>query len=426
MGWTSARTWVSGELITASIMNTYVRDNQNVLKTPINDSGQIEFTDAAELTIASGVITVIQNFHSVDSEGDAASDDLATISAGADVAAGFVLTLRVQDAARTIVLKNGTGAPANIDIGADVTLDETFKTFSLVFDGTNWRPWSFAAAPTFASLSPLTTRGDLLYGSSGTPTGARLGVGAANTVLGADGTDTAWQLKPLTTRGDLLYGSSGVPTGTRLAAGAANTLLGSDGTDVAWQLKPLTTRGDILYASSGVPTGTRLPVGGANEVLTADGTDVAWAAAAAGGKVLQVQHFHYEAQVGSTSSTFATTNVTDIITLADADNKCLVIASCNGISKTGATSIQVRVSRAISGGATTIVPAAGNFEQQAGWTATTGTASVGGSTISFLDNPETASAITYTIEFANAQNVSNTYVQVGNGRSSITLIEIEV
>ena len=68
-------------------------------------------------------------------------------------------------------------------------------------------------------------------------------------------------------------------TGTRLAVGAANTVLGSDGTDTAWQLKPLTTRGDILYGSSGVPTGTRLAVGGANTFLKSDGTDLAWAAA---------------------------------------------------------------------------------------------------------------------------------------------------
>jgi hypothetical protein len=144
------------------------------------------------------------------------------------------------------------------------------------------------------------------------------------------------------------------------------------------------------------------------------------------GKVLQVQSAYYTAQVGSTSSTFATTNVTDKITLADSDNKCLVIASQTGISKTGATSVQLRVSRAISGGATTIVPGTGNFENQAGWTNTTGTASVGGSTITFLDDPTTTSELTYTIEFANAQNVSNTYVGVGNGRASIVLIEIEV
>jgi len=144
------------------------------------------------------------------------------------------------------------------------------------------------------------------------------------------------------------------------------------------------------------------------------------------GKVLQVQSAYYTAQMGSTSSTFATTNVTDIITLADADNKCLVIACQTGISKTGATSVQLRVSRAISGGATTIVPNTGNFENQAAWDNTTGTNSVGGSTLAFLDDPTTTSAITYTIEFANAQNVSNTYVGVGNGRASITLIEIEV
>lgn len=32
--WTTARTWSTGELVTASIMNTHVRDNLNALKTP--------------------------------------------------------------------------------------------------------------------------------------------------------------------------------------------------------------------------------------------------------------------------------------------------------------------------------------------------------------------------------------------------------
>ena len=48
------------------------------------------------------------------------------------------------------------------------------------------------AAAAFAALSPLTTRGDILYGSSGTVTGARLGVGSANQVLTSDGTDVSW------------------------------------------------------------------------------------------------------------------------------------------------------------------------------------------------------------------------------------------
>ena len=126
MAWTSPRTWVSGELITASIMNTYIRDNQNVLKTPINDSGEVEFTDATQLTIASGVITVTQNYHKVDTQSDAATDDLDTITAGTNVAAGFILHLRVESDARTVVLKNGTSGSDNLDIGSDVTLDESY------------------------------------------------------------------------------------------------------------------------------------------------------------------------------------------------------------------------------------------------------------------------------------------------------------
>ena len=104
------------------------------------------------------------------------------------------------------------------------------------------------------------------------------------------GTTETWNdLSVLTTRGDVLYGSSGSPKGTRLGIGGANTHLNSDGTDVAWAanetfagLSPLTTRGDILLATSGTTTGTRLAVGGANEVLTSDGTDAAWSAAAGG------------------------------------------------------------------------------------------------------------------------------------------------
>jgi hypothetical protein len=144
MAWTTPRTWVSGELVTAAIMNSAVRDDLNILKTPINNSGELEFTDATELTIASGVITVTQNYHKVDTQGDAASDDLDTITAGTDVAAGFILHLRVESAARTVVIKNGTGGADNLDIGADVTLDESYKTYSLVYDGADWRPWTFA------------------------------------------------------------------------------------------------------------------------------------------------------------------------------------------------------------------------------------------------------------------------------------------
>jgi len=191
--WTTPSDRSTGDTITSSIWNenSGASGNSALLKTSVNNSGALSFVDATELTIASGVITVTGNYHKIDTEGSASSDDVDTITAGANIVAGHVLHLRVESDARTVVLKNGTSGADNLDIGADVTLDEAYKTYSLVYDGTNWRPFTFAESPTFASLSPLTTRGDLLVATT-TVTGVRLGIGSATYVLTSDGTDAAW------------------------------------------------------------------------------------------------------------------------------------------------------------------------------------------------------------------------------------------
>lgn len=41
MSWTSPRTWAAGETETAAIFNSALRDNLNVIKTPIDNSGRI-------------------------------------------------------------------------------------------------------------------------------------------------------------------------------------------------------------------------------------------------------------------------------------------------------------------------------------------------------------------------------------------------
>ena len=130
---------------------------------PINASGQLDFDTATELTIASGVITATNNYHTIDTQSDGASDDLDTITAGTNVSAGFVLVVQPANAARTVVLKNGTGGADNLDIGADVTLDESYSTYALVYDGSNWRPFSYAASVTASTIS-----GTLAVGSGGT------------------------------------------------------------------------------------------------------------------------------------------------------------------------------------------------------------------------------------------------------------------
>lgn len=100
----------------------------------IDDVGQLSFGAFAELTIATGAVTASQVYHSVDTESDAATDDLTTINGAA---AGDLLVLRPAHDARTVVLKNGTGnilTPA----GGDVDLDDIDLHVVLIYDGTNW------------------------------------------------------------------------------------------------------------------------------------------------------------------------------------------------------------------------------------------------------------------------------------------------
>ena len=166
------------------------------------------------------------------------------------------------------------------------------------------------------------------------------------------GTTETWNdLSVLTTRGDVLYGSSGSPKGTRLGIGGANTHLNSDGTDVAWaanetfaSLSPLTTRGDLLYASSGTVTGTRLGIGGATEVLTSDGTDLSWSAASGGGLMgcrvynsanqtissASVTELLWNSETFDTDAFHSTASATGRLTIPSGeDGKYLVIAQCN-------------------------------------------------------------------------------------------------
>ncbi len=96
----------------------------NSLIIPIND----------ELTIATGVITITDSRHTVDTESDTSIDDLDTISGSTT---GQILTLSTADDARDVVIKHATG---NIitDTQTDITLGLTNDKVILQFDGTNW------------------------------------------------------------------------------------------------------------------------------------------------------------------------------------------------------------------------------------------------------------------------------------------------
>ena len=87
-----------------------------------------------ELTIAAGVITRTQSYHTVDTQADAASDDLDTINGGKD---GDLLIICAANSARTVVAKDATG---NLALAGDFTMDNGNDTLMLIYDGisTNW------------------------------------------------------------------------------------------------------------------------------------------------------------------------------------------------------------------------------------------------------------------------------------------------
>ncbi len=100
----------------------------------ISDAGYLDFVTSTEKTISGGAFTPDQNWHTIDTEADAASDDLDTIVASG-VSDGFMLFLRADNTSRTIVVKNGTGNIATTT-GSDITLNETYKYCIAIYDST--------------------------------------------------------------------------------------------------------------------------------------------------------------------------------------------------------------------------------------------------------------------------------------------------
>lgn len=136
-------------------LGTDVAGTQTNLKTrlakTLSDAGFLDFAASTELTIASGSVTPTQNFHRIDTESDAASDDLDTI-VSSGVTDGFVLVVRAENAARTVVIKHNTGNIVTTTAG-DISLTETYQKCILVYDS-NLTKW-IASAPIAASTTQV-------------------------------------------------------------------------------------------------------------------------------------------------------------------------------------------------------------------------------------------------------------------------------
>jgi len=205
---------------------------------------------ATELTINTGAVALTQSHHTIDTEADAATDDLDTISG---LVADSWYLLRPVNSARTIVVKHGTGNIKCIG-NADIILDDT---------------WDFVLVYALSNLYALVMGGGFSGGD--VPGGQLGGTWASPTVKGLRETSGPTAL----TVGTITDGEFLKRVGATIvsAAGAA----GSVATDTIWA-----AAGDLVVGTGNDTAGV-LTKGTDAQVLTMVAGAVAWAAAAGGG-----------------------------------------------------------------------------------------------------------------------------------------------
>jgi hypothetical protein len=92
----------------------------------------------SELTIASGSVSPVHGAHTLDTESEAATDDLASVATS--LPDGAWLLLRPENTSRVVTVKHGAGGVGEIilDGAADYVLDKASKTLVLQRLGPQW------------------------------------------------------------------------------------------------------------------------------------------------------------------------------------------------------------------------------------------------------------------------------------------------
>jgi hypothetical protein len=136
------------------------------------------------------------------------------------------------------------------------------------------------------------------------------------------------------------------------------------------------------------------------------------AAAPTQGTVLQVVYAQSTTQATSTTTTFATTNLSASITPQSTSSKILVLTAQPFLASVAYTAIGMRLVR----GATVVWSTnSTNY-----FVTDTGTMS----NIFYLDSPSTISAATYTVEFNRVSGSGTAYVQLAAAPANMVLMEV--
>jgi hypothetical protein len=216
MGWTAPRTWTTGEVVTAAILNAHVRDD-------LLETGPAKVTTAGDLLVATGANALkrlakgtarqVPQVNSGATDIEWADSPQSVLTGGADLlyaSAANILARLAKGTARQILQMNAAAnapewaaSPQSVLPGeADLLYASAANTLARLAKGTALQALIMNAAATApewaASLqSLLTAQGDIIYASAAN-TPARVAKGTAGQVLTMNSGATAPEWSDIT------------------------------------------------------------------------------------------------------------------------------------------------------------------------------------------------------------------------------------
>jgi len=296
---------------------------------------------------------------------------------------------------------------------------------------------------TTKALNPSTTLGDIEYRSATANTNTRLAIGTTGQVLTVVAGVPAWQTSDdanaiqnaiVDAKGDIVAASA-ADTPARLAVGTDNQRLVAASAEATGLKYVSDTQNTVIDAEGDLLVGDaadalqRLAVGTTGQVLTVDTTvdgKIKWAtpSAGGGGKILQVIQDTVTSSVSTTSASFVDTGLDVTITPATTGSRFLVMATIGQVAKFPGNVNNSVALEIVRGGTQIYYGTDGSlFENESDYLY------VGPISFSKVDSPNTTSAITYKVRFANYVSGSTSTINHSTGGSATlesTLIVMEI
>jgi hypothetical protein len=221
--------------------------------------------------------------------------------------------------------------------------------------------------------------------------------------------------------------TAATPNAVKSAYDLANTANTKAQGDISASI--VDAKGDLIAATA-ADTVARLAVGTNGQVLTADSTaatGMKWAAAAGGGKVLQVVQGTTTTKTTITSTSFTDTGITATITPSSASSKILVMMSTVAYAFKAGTTTYVTANGRLVRDSTTLITY-NPYQQTEGASASGGISIINSVNMMYLDSPATTSALTYKIQAGcrNAGSVIYQIVDSGEPASTGIIILMEI